>query len=100
MGVLSNTIIAIATINTLCNIAFLLQDYPKFIVYQPLPNRLYNFFRVTWGRSSSSVNCVFGYSKVGKRIILRHSAKDASIFNQSISPGSIKNRYTLPESSL
>ena len=38
---LSNKIIAIATINTLWNIAFLLLDYPEFIVYQPLSNRLY-----------------------------------------------------------
>ncbi|MFD3350647.1 hypothetical protein [Alteromonas macleodii] len=38
---LSNAIIAIATINTLWNLAFLLLDYPKFIVYQPLSNRLY-----------------------------------------------------------
>ena len=38
---LRNKIIAIATINTLWNIAFLLLDYPEFIVYQPLSNRLY-----------------------------------------------------------
>ena len=38
---LSNKIIAIATINTLWNIAFLLLDYPEFIGYQPLSNRLY-----------------------------------------------------------
>jgi hypothetical protein len=38
---LSNAIIAIATINTLWNLAFLLLDYPEFIVYQPLSNRLY-----------------------------------------------------------
>jgi len=38
---LSNKIIAIATINTLWNIAFLLLDYPEFIEYQPLSNRLY-----------------------------------------------------------
>ena len=38
---LSNKIIAIATINTLWNIAFLLLDYPELIVYQPLSNRLY-----------------------------------------------------------
>ena len=38
---LSNAIIAISTINTLWNLAFLLLDYPEFIVYQPLSNRLY-----------------------------------------------------------
>lgn len=38
---LSNKIIVIATINTLWNLAFLLLDYPEFIVYQPLSNRLY-----------------------------------------------------------
>ena len=38
---LSNAIIAIATVNTLWNVAFLLLDYPEFIVYQSLSNRLY-----------------------------------------------------------
>ncbi len=38
---LSNAIIAVATINTLCNVIFLLLDYPEFIVYQSLSNRLY-----------------------------------------------------------
>ncbi len=38
---LSNKIIAIATINTLWNLAFLLLDYPEFISYQTLSNRLY-----------------------------------------------------------
>ncbi len=38
---LSNAIIAIATVNTLWNVAFLLLDYPEFIEYQPLSNRLY-----------------------------------------------------------
>jgi len=38
---LSNAIIAIATVNTLWNLTFLLLDYPELIVYQPLSNRLY-----------------------------------------------------------
>ena len=38
---LSNAIIAVATVNTLWNIAFLLLDYPEFIEYQALSIRLY-----------------------------------------------------------
>lgn len=38
---LSNAIIAIATVNTLWNVAFLLLDYPEFIEYQALSIRLY-----------------------------------------------------------
>ena len=38
---LSNAIIAVATVNTLWNVAFLLLDYPEFIEYQALSIRLY-----------------------------------------------------------
>lgn len=38
---LSNAIVAIATLNTLWNAAFLMLGYPEYIRYQSLSNRLF-----------------------------------------------------------